>query len=321
MTDRSRSRFRILALDGGGVKGAYTAAVLASIEEAAGKPIAEHFDLIAGTSTGGILALGLGLGLPASQLLQFYLERGPDIFPSTGIRTGWWRSVRQFFAPKHSADPLQQALADIFGQRRLGESRQRLLIPSYDAVAGDVHVFKTAHDPRVREDYKRLAVEVARATSAAPIYLPLFSSSWGQQFLDGGLWANCPSAAALHEAIGVLGVPLDDIDVLSLGTTDEPFSPARRASAGGLLQYGGGILKLMMQAQERASWAQTQLLTKRRAMRINTTVNEGLYSLDDSRWIGELVSRGRYDGRHNAPAVIEQFLYAPAPVFTPVYVT
>ncbi|MHB9004453.1 MAG: CBASS cGAMP-activated phospholipase [Coriobacteriia bacterium] len=319
MTDRSR--FRILALDGGGVKGAYTAAVLASIEEDAGKPIAEHFDLIAGTSTGGILALGLGLGLPAPHLLQFYLERGPDIFPSTGIPTGWWRSLRQLFAPRHSADQLQQALADIFGQRRLGESRQRLLIPSYDAVAGDVHVFKTAHDRRVREDYKRLAVEVARATSAAPVYLPLFSSSWGQQFLDGGLWANCPSAIALHEAIGVLGVPLDDIDVLSLGTTDEPFTPARPASAGGLLHYGGGIIKLMMQAQERASWAQTQLLTNRRAMRINTTVNEDLYSLDGSRWIGELVSRGRHDGRHHAQVVIERFMYAPAPVFTPVYVT
>ena len=102
MTDLAR--FRILALDGGGVKGAYTAAVLASIEETSGKHIAEHFDLIAGTSTGGILALGLGLGVSAATLLEFYEKRGQKIFPSTGILAGLGRRLRQLVASKHSAN-------------------------------------------------------------------------------------------------------------------------------------------------------------------------------------------------------------------------
>lgn len=316
MTDDSL--FRILSLDGGGVKGAYTAAVLASIEDASGKRIAEHFDLIAGASTGGILALGLGLGLSASELLEFYEARGAAIFPSTGIIAGIWRRVRQTFAPKHSAEALNNALVEVFGGRRLGDSRQRLVIPAYDAVAGNVHVFKTAHDARVLEDYKRTAVDVARATSAAPLFLPLFTSSWGQQFLDGGLWANCPSTVAILEAIGVLCIPLERIDVLSIGTTDAAFAPARRAAGGGILQYRLGIIKLISQAQARASWAQTMLLTKRTAMRINAPVSDGEYELDDARWIAELANRGRYDGRQHAEAVTKRFLYSPASPFTPV---
>lgn len=311
-------RFRILSLDGGGVKGAYTAAVLAAVEEASGKHVAEHFDLIAGTSTGGIIALGLGLGLSASEILRFYCERGPEIFPSTGVLTRFRRRLRQAIAPKHSAEPLQRALTDIFGEQHLGHSRQRLLIPSYDAVVGDVHVFKTAHHERFREDYKRGAVEVARATSAAPTFLPLFRSSWGQRFLDGGLWANCPSTTAILEATGVLGVQLGDIELLSIGTTTDAFSPVRLAEGGGLLHYRGGLIKLMIQAQERAALAQTRLLIPR-VLRIDHIVNDGLYDLDDARWVEELVNRGQHHGRHHAPVVTARFLDIPAAPFTPVY--
>jgi patatin-like phospholipase/acyl hydrolase len=75
-------RFRILSLDGGGIKGAFTAAVLAEWEKRTGRVIVDHFDLIAGTSTGGIIALGLGLGLPAGEILEFYEKQGPKIFPN-----------------------------------------------------------------------------------------------------------------------------------------------------------------------------------------------------------------------------------------------
>src|SRR5262249_40387630 len=73
--------FRILSLDGGGIKGTFTASVLATWEKLTGLKLAEHFDLIAGTSTGGILALGLGMGLSADDILKFYVDRGPTVFP------------------------------------------------------------------------------------------------------------------------------------------------------------------------------------------------------------------------------------------------
>ena len=310
--------FRILSLDGGGVRGAYSAAVLASIEELTNKSVVRHFDLIAGTSTGGIIALGLGLGLSAQQILEFYEQRGPRIFPSTGIGQRLWHRVRRVVTSKHDGHELEAALNEIFRDRLLGESSCRLVIPSYDAVTADVHVFKTAHNERVLEDHNRRAAEVARATSAAPTYLPLFMSSRGQRFLDGGLWANSPVVVAILEAVSVLNIPLDDIDVLSIGTTAPAFSIESRAIGGGLAQYRWGIIDLLMRAQASGAAAQATLLTKRRVMRIDCVVKPGQFSIDDARGVPSLVGYGRKEGRHRAAEIADRFLREPAAPFVPI---
>ena len=311
-------RFRILSLDGGGIRGAYSASVLNEIEAGTGKRVVDHFDLVAGTSTGGIIAIALGLGLSAAQILDFYRERGPSIFPSTGVHERVWATLRRLVNSKFNPMALDQALSDVFGTRLLGDSSCRLLIPSYDAVAGAVHVFKTRHDARVLQDHRRRAAEVARATSAAPTYLPLFPSTWGQQFLDGGLWANCPSALAVLEAVAVLGVPLEAIQLLSIGTTTEAFSIQNRAKGGGLVHYRGSIIDLLQQAQLVASWSQTQLLLRARAQRISHIVPAKRFSLADARDLEDLIAYGIFDGRHQASRVNSAFLDTPAPRFTPV---
>lgn len=310
--------FRILSLDGGGVRGAYSAAVLTEVEEATGKRVVDHFDLIAGTSTGGIIAIGLGLGLPAREILEFYKSHGKNIFPSTGVHQRWLAFLRRIIGPKFKADALDAALADVFGDQRLGDSRCRLVIPSYDAVGACVHVFKTAHDARVRKDHTRRAAEVARATSAAPTYLPLFPSSWGQKFLDGGVWANCPSTVAVLEATAVLRVPLDRIDLLSIGTTTPAFSVDREAARGGLTHYKLKVVDLLQQAQVAAAWSQTRLLLRDRALRVDTTVEPRRFELDDTRGMDSLIALGIRDGRHRATELEGRFLSAPAPPFTPV---
>lgn len=312
-----KSPFRILSLDGGGVRGAYSAAVLAEIESGTGKHIVDHFDLIAGTSTGGIIAIGLGLGLSAQEILEFYRTRGPDIFPSTGVHQRWWASLRRIVAPKFKADALDAALTDVFGDRKLDDSRCRLVVPSYDAVGACVHVFKTAHDKRVLKDHTRLAAEVARATSAAPTYLPLFPSTWGQKFLDGGVWANCPSAVAVLEAMAVLRIPLDDIQLLSIGTTTPPFSVDRQAAGGGFAHYRTKVIELLQQAQSVAAWSQTRLLLRERAVRIDAVVEHGRFALDDARCVDALVALGIRDGRHRATQIDEGFLGTPAREFVP----
>ncbi|HTE91351.1 MAG TPA: patatin-like phospholipase family protein, partial [Terriglobales bacterium] len=131
------SRFRILSIDGGGIKGVFPAAFLASIEETlGGMPVSSFFDLIAGTSTGGIIALALGLGLRANEVLEFYIRYGPSIFPRT---SPWW----VLRPTKYDAEPLRTALGEIFGSRLLGASKYRLLIPSFNATTGRIHIFKT----------------------------------------------------------------------------------------------------------------------------------------------------------------------------------
>jgi patatin-like phospholipase/acyl hydrolase len=291
--------------------------VLKEIEEGTGKRIVDHFDLIAGTSTGGIIAIALGLGLSAAEILAFYRTRSNDIFPSTGVYQRWRSRVRRVFEPKYGADALEKALASVFGDRLLGESSCRLLIPSYDAIAGDVHVFKTRHDERVLHDHKRRAVEIALATSAAPTFLPMSSSSWGQKFLDGGVWANCPAALAVLEATAVLGVPLPAVQLLSIGTTTEPFSIDAQAAGGGLIHYRLAVIELLQQAQVAGSWAQARLLLRDRAIRIDSVVKAKRFRLDDARGIDALIGLGIKDGRHRASEVGARFLDTPAVQFIP----
>jgi uncharacterized protein len=311
--------FRILSLDGGGIKGTFSAAFLAGLEEATGKRIVDHFDLIAGTSTGGIIAIGLALGIPAADILHFYEREGPAIFPSTGVikRTGL--GLRQLFRSKHSPAALRSALESVFGSRRIGDAKTRLVVVSYDAVRGDVHVIKTAHHPKFKRDYKESAVDAALATSAAPTFLPSFIASSGVPFIDGGIWANCPATVAILEAVAVLGKRLDEIEVLSVGTTDEPYHVPVGKRAGGLLPWNKGIVDLLMQAQSRGAVAQANILTDHRMLRVDEIVRPGRFSLDDSRWIQELRALGVQKARHCEPEISERFLRQPITAFTPLY--
>jgi len=185
--------FRILCLDGGGIKGVFTAAALARIEKQTQRKIVDHFDLICGTSTGGILAIGLAMGLSAAELLKFYQTRGPAIFPATSMVERSTGALRQFFfGPKLSHDVLKQELSAVLEARKFGEAKCRLVIPSYDAGGGRIYVFKTAHDSRFINDIDMPAVDVALATSAAPTYFTAASAQRDGKFVDGGIWANSP---------------------------------------------------------------------------------------------------------------------------------
>src|SRR5579883_761883 len=161
----SPDEFRILALDGGGIKGAYTASVLATWQQLTGKPIARHFDLITGTSTGGIIAIALGLGIAPERILQLYVERGRTIFPAS-----WRRRIWQWFWRKHSMEVLHREIRAVLGNKRFGESTSRLVIPAFGAQHGGVHLFKTPHHVEYRMDHRRLATTVALSTAAAPTY-------------------------------------------------------------------------------------------------------------------------------------------------------
>ena len=310
-------RFRILALDGGGIKGTYTAAFLARIEEMSGKRIVDHFDLIAGTSTGGIIALGLGLGVSAKDILQFYEEEGPRIFPLMGMPTRLRALLRQALRPKHKTTALQAALSEVFGRRVLGESLTRLVITSYDGSSGDVRLFKTAHHEKLKEDYQTPAVDVALATSAAPTYLPAFVGSCGTTLVDGGVWSNCPAAAAVIEALTVLKQPRHLVELLTVGTTEEPLHVSDRRATGGGVRWVRFATDVFLQAQMKAALAHAKLLTDDRLVRITEVVERKRFDLDDPKGIHELKALGYKGARHRYEEVSGGFLQEPAAPFIP----
>lgn len=315
--------FRVLALDGGGIKGAYTASVLATLEEDTGCRAVEHFDLITGTSTGGIIAIGLGLGLTAREICDFYRLQGGDIFPLSGVVGSNLGTLRQLVRPKHDTDKLRVALDGIFGDRRFGGSRCRLVVPAYDVTEGRVFIFKTGHHPRFRYDVDLPAVDVAMATAAAPTYfgaVPV-AGHQGATYVDGGVWANCPAMVALIEATQFLDIEPDDVDILSIGTTTAPLSVSRRRQIGGVIQWGAGLIELLMTSQVQAVLAQVALLTDGGLVRINHHTARGRFGLDKVESAGELIALGRSDAVKKSilDTVRARFLNGvPATSFTPV---
>ena len=136
--------FRILSIDGGGIKGIFPASFLELLESnyLEGKSIINYFDLICGTSTGGIIALGLGVGIKASELAKLYIERGNDIFPS---KCRWAKKIQQCVYVPYNREKLKIILQEIFKNRKLKESKVRLCIPSFERTYSEVYVFKTPH--------------------------------------------------------------------------------------------------------------------------------------------------------------------------------
>ena len=290
---------RILSIDGGGIKGVFPASFLASVEETIGEPIADYFDLIVGTSTGGIIALGLGLGLSGSEIRDFYVDRGPTIF--AGNRS--MKLLRQVGWSKYSPVPLEHALRDVFGERRLGDSQTRLVIPSLNLETGEVNVYKTAHHERFGMDYKLFAVDVALATATAPTYFPTYRSAAGTPLIDGGMWANNPAGAAAVEALGVLGWEAGDIQLLSLGCTTEPLkADADRTARLGVGYWATKLVPVMMAGQSSGSVGTAQLLLgHENVLRYSVTVPNGRFKLDSVKHIEALRGLGNSEARKALP--------------------
>ncbi|MBI4611944.1 MAG: patatin-like phospholipase family protein [Candidatus Rokubacteria bacterium] len=308
---------RILSIDGGGIKGVCPAAFLAVVETSLGKPIVDFFDLIVGTSTGGIIALGLGLGLTASDILRFYEEHGPLVF--CGNR--FIRGLRRLGYSKYNQDALRKALSTHFGERRLGESRTRLVIPSMNLETGEVHLFKTSHAPRFEHDYRERAVEVALATTAAPTYFPTHRTAAGTPLVDGGMWANNPVGVAVAEAIGVLGWPREDLRVLSLGCSSSPLDVGlARFLPSGLGYWATKLVDVLMAAQSSSALGTAQVVVgKANVIRINPVVPKGRFRLDDPREIDSLKGLGSAEARKALPELRPVFFQQAAETFEPYH--
>jgi len=308
------NRFQILALDGGGIKGLFSAAVLAFLEEDLNVNIIDHFDLIAGTSTGGIIALGLGAGMKPREIVEFYVTNGPKIF-----KPGCLPWLRHICKNKYEAGPLEKALKECFEDKRLSDSRKRLVIPSYNIGDDSVYLFKTPHHGSLRRDYKVPMWKIARATSAAPTYFPAFSGVDNVRLIDGGVWANNPSIVGITEAVSLLNVPLEQIYVLNLGTTDELKSYPLHLDKSGCLKWRKAAVDVIMRGQSIGAWTQSQhLIGKDHVERLDPKVPDGLFALD--RLSTEaLLGKAAHESRHFSPKFKELFGGHKASEYSPIY--
>lgn len=230
--------FRILSLDGGGIRGIYTATLLAEIERnlISGRSVADYFDMIAGTSTGGIIGIGLSLKKSAKSIQDLYLENGKKIFPPFWMNYPILRWGKQLFCSLLDHRQLEKILYQTFKNQTIGEAQTRLIIPAFLGPKSQIAVLKTDHHPDFEHDHKMMAWEAARATSAAPTF---FSGHVGDGyvFLDGGVWANNPIMVAIVDAISAYEISLSQIEILSIGTGNPPYEMGKFADRGGFFSW------------------------------------------------------------------------------------
>ncbi|GIX36381.1 MAG: hypothetical protein similar to Patatin [Lysobacteraceae bacterium] len=273
--------FRILSLAGGGFLGLYTAKVLAELEALDGTPLGRRFDLLAGTSVGGILALALAFEIPMAEVVRLFLDRGREIFSARGMpgtRVGRLLDLsRQVMGPKYSGRALFKALAQQLGERTLGEALHPVVIPAVDVSRSRTKVFKTPHAPASRGDEAVRAMDVAMATSAAPAYFP--SVRIGEHlYADGGLFAVAPDQVALHEAEHFMGIRPRQVRMLSLGTATRDYRPETPVEADdGAVGWldGGRLLLTLVSVQQQHVEAMMEDRLGRRYLRLDASWPQG----------------------------------------------
>ncbi len=275
----------VLSLDGGGIRGLIPALVLADIEKKTGKKTADMFDLIAGTSTGGILALGLckddGKGSPqysAKDLSKIYQDRGGEIFSRS-----FWKGMTStggLSDEKYSEDGLENILDEYFGNEALCSAIQNVLISSYDIQNREPVFFKSWSDKFQSVEMRH----VARATSAAPTFfepalIPVDGAT--RALVDGGVFINNPSVSAYVEAMKIF--PGEEIKLVSIGTGElvRPI-PYDEAKDWGKIGWMIPVLGCMFDGVSDAANYQMKLLLGDNYIRLQTSLSVASDDMDNA---------------------------------------
>lgn len=237
----SETKFKILSIDGGGIRGIFPAMFLTEFEaklKADGNPkwqVYQNFDFICGTSTGGIMAIALSLGIPAKEIYDLYYNNAGKIF---GNKKGLLRS---FFSATHERDELEKLIRKKFKKAnkgtdpRLRDCKIPTCVTIYDLQEGCPSVLKSKYHKNFVRDFHIPAYQAALATSAAPTYFNPYSAKYTDlagiekpfnNKIDGGVFCNNPALTAIVEVQKAFNKKLEDISVLSIGTGHQKFSDA-----------------------------------------------------------------------------------------------
>ena len=265
----SDEKFRVLSLDGGGIRGIFPAVILNEVEKDLKNKgvenwhIYQNVDLIFGTSTGGILALALSLGIPAEEIKNLYFNNAEKIF---GNKKGFLKCIQN---SSHDRKSLQSLLIDVFSKYHVGNNpklkdcKVPVGVSIYDLSIGKPSVLKSNYHPRFTRDPNLPLLDAALSTSSAPTYFDPYSGDMYKdgkgdilQFknkVDGGVWANNPSLIALIEAQKAFKIPLENINLLSIGTGERIFLEPNKEGKFGIWYWINNkrkrIIELFMQGQ------------------------------------------------------------------------
>jgi patatin-like phospholipase/acyl hydrolase len=268
----AKPKIKILSIDGGGIRGIIPCTVLAEIERLTGKPVSKLFDLIAGTSTGGIIACGLSISDPekpsksrysAADLGLMYEKSGSKIFQKKG---GVISGITKVFEEAYTQTGLETMLTQYFGDTELAQTRTEILITSYDIEKRKPFYFLSRLAKAYPDTENFLLRDLARATSAAPTYFEPEKIQWQKapllHLIDGGVFANNPAMLAYTEGIEMLrqrqatknksvAVPSQ---TASRGFKPITLSSARRSNDIFMLSLGTGQVTKAYKYKDACSW-------------------------------------------------------------------
>lgn len=242
-------KFQVLCLSGGGFRGLYTASVLAHLENRTGKKIHECFDLICGTSIGGIIATGLAFGCTAKDVHERLLSNGSAIFTKQEYGFKVWK---KYTTAPYQTNVLKQAIEGLLPEgAKIKDASVPYITSAINLHTGKPRIFATPHHERIQIDGELYAYEAALATSAAPLFFPP-ATVGNERFVDGGLFANAPYLIGLHEAEHFLGVDIDKVHVLSIGTTGKIVGFGHASKNWGMVDWFKNklIVELTFSAQQ-----------------------------------------------------------------------
>jgi len=320
------SDFKVLSIDGGGIRGISPATYLSYVEERLELPIHRYFDLTTGTSTGGLIALALARGISAKKIETLYREKGETIFTPRLRLPG--KLLPRLTGSHYRGKPLHKELKRVFGKDTpLGEAKCRACIPALNITTGRVKVFKTRHHAEFERDYMLPMWRVAAATSAAPTFFPPVKfPSTGEYYIDGGLWANAPSVVGAAEGM-MLGAARENIRVLSIGTGKTAYYKDGAPGAGplgrfrfGVLGWGRDLVQLVMQAQSQraTNLADGYLLPEDNHVRVEFELPDGDFGLDAVHQTNVLAARAHDKAKNTAYDVRQVFFQTEAQSFEPI---
>lgn len=316
--------FRILALAGGGLRGAFAIGLLAELEKRLDAPLADYFDLIAGTSTGAITASALCCGMSAADVEAFYNKHSEQIFhardPYVPPRRYRWiyptarallgrrfsLNLDHFFQSRYCPFHLSASMEDGFGDQRMRDAgRCRLIVPAVNLTDGVTAVFRTPHLPIERPEYEYRIADIIVAAAAAPTYFPHKTLPDEKNYADGGLWAIDPGVVALSEAARILAVDqpgdeevsdLSQMEMLSIGTGQSTYSLAPPGGDAGMLFWSRHVAEVMSISQVQGTQLPLKIVLGNRYHHVDFSLKDSSWTLDNTAATRPLFAEGHLVG-------------------------